>query len=237
MNNMAELHHITNDVVLAEMPILELMHFLNELTYPEMEVFSKEIYQNFATISWPFGTGHAKFLGIMMLKVLFGQSTLVSLLKTFVWTYLPTDKVNSLSTNTFKAVTQCLQNQFQKVIHKDYLAKLDNPDVGLTKVNPIVIYQHTIDWYAKIDLQMVEENRKKPYCACGPLKTIGCLNKKAGMLSSICCTRWQSNQKCGHGSNEGDACLGNWSHVQYISRVETHSKVEAHSKNNCAFNE
>ena len=38
-----------------------------------MVVIHKEIYQNLATISSPFCTGHAGFLGIMMLKALYVQ--------------------------------------------------------------------------------------------------------------------------------------------------------------------
>ena len=62
--------------------------------------------------------------------------------------------------DTFKAVIQCLHNQFQKIIHKDYLAILDNPDAGLTNIQPSIIYQHIIDWYAKLDLKMVEKEWK-----------------------------------------------------------------------------
>ena len=36
--------------------------------------------------------------------------------------------------DTYKAVLQCLCNQFQAAIHLDYLAELDDPGVGLTNL-------------------------------------------------------------------------------------------------------
>ena len=63
--------------------------------------------------------------------------------------------------NTFKAVTQCLRNQFQEAIHEDHLAELDNPDVGLSNVHPSVIYQQIIDRYVKINLRMADDNHKQ----------------------------------------------------------------------------
>ena len=80
---------------------------------------------------------------------------------TQLWSeFLIRHKASKLVYYTFKTVTQCLQNQFQEAIHKDYLAELDNPNVGLTKVHPSIIYQHIVNWYAKIDLKKAEENRK-----------------------------------------------------------------------------
>ena len=63
--------------------------------------------------------------------------------------------------DTYKAVTQCLQNQFQEGIHEDYLAELDDPDMVLTDEHPSIIYQHIVDRYVKIDLRMADDNRKQ----------------------------------------------------------------------------
>ena len=70
-------------------------------------------------------------------------------------------KASKIVYHTFKVVTQYLGNQFQEAIHEDYLAELDDPDVGLTNVHPSVIYQHIIDGYAKIDLHMADDNQKQ----------------------------------------------------------------------------
>ena len=80
--------------------------------------------------------------------------------------------------DTFKAVIQCLQNLCQEAIHKDYLAKLDDLDVGLTNIHPSIIYQHIIDRYEKIDLKMVEENRKIFNAPMDPTKPLSVYTKK-----------------------------------------------------------
>ena len=67
---MAKSNHITPDTVRVAMPFPKLMHCLDKPTYLEMVVIGKEIYQNLATISSPFGTNHARYLGFMMPEVL-----------------------------------------------------------------------------------------------------------------------------------------------------------------------
>ena len=70
---MAESNHVTADMVWAAMPFPKLMCCLDELIYPEMAVICKEIYQNLAAISLPFGTSHAGYLCIMMPEALYVQ--------------------------------------------------------------------------------------------------------------------------------------------------------------------
>ena len=159
---MAESNRIITDMVWVAMPFPKLMHCLNKPTYPEMAVIRKEIYQNLAAILSPFGTDHAGHLVIMMPEVLYIQhfNDLFQLpINPSKYPYdIPANtsaqqqsellichKALKLVYDTFKAVTQCLQNQFQEAIHEDYLAELDNPDISLTNVHPSVIYQHIID--------------------------------------------------------------------------------------------
>ena len=87
-------------------------------------------------------------------------------------------KASKLVYDTFKAVTQCLWKQFQEAIHEDYLAELDNSDVVLTVVHPSVIYHHIVDRYAKIDLQMEEENRKNFNTTMDPSKPLAVYTQK-----------------------------------------------------------
>ena len=70
---MAEANCIIADMVWTAMPFPKLMHCLDKKTYPEIAVIRKEIYQNLATISSPFGTGHAGYLGVMMPEALYVQ--------------------------------------------------------------------------------------------------------------------------------------------------------------------
>ena len=106
INNMAKSHCITTDTLHAVMSFPKLMHCLDEPMQLEMVVIHKEIYQNLATFLLPFGTGHAGFLGIMMLEVLYAQcfnnpfqqpSIQASTLLTFLPTRLPNNAVNSSS--------------------------------------------------------------------------------------------------------------------------------------------
>ena len=55
------------------MPFPKLMQCYIEPTYPKMVIIYKEIHQNFATISLPYSSGHAEFLGIMMPEALCSQ--------------------------------------------------------------------------------------------------------------------------------------------------------------------
>ena len=116
-------------------------------------------------------------------------------------------KAAKLIYDTYKVVTQCLRNPFQEAIHEDYLAELDDLDMGLTNVHPSIIYQHIVDRYAKIDLKMADDNRKQFNAPMDPLY------KKTGALSSICCRCQQSNRHGKHGANGGDPCGGNRSHA------------------------
>ena len=59
--------------------------------------------------------------------------------------------------DNYKAVIQCLYNKFQEANHEDYLTELNDPDIGLLNIQPSIIYQHIVDWYAKIDLKMAQE--------------------------------------------------------------------------------
>ena len=155
------------------MPFPKLMRCLDKPT--EMVVICKEIYQNLAAISSPYGTGHAKYLGIMMPEVLYVQHINDPFQPPINPGEYPDDIPANLSTqqrskllihhkvlklvyNTFKAATECLWNQFQEAIYKDYLAELGDSDVGLTNVHPSIIYQHIVDRFANIDLRMAEEN-------------------------------------------------------------------------------
>ena len=70
---MAESNDIAADMVREAMPFRKLTCCLDKPTYPEMAVICKEIYQNVATISSPFGTGHARYFGIVMPEVLYVQ--------------------------------------------------------------------------------------------------------------------------------------------------------------------
>ena len=70
---MAESCHITTNMVWVAMSFPKLMHCLDALTHQETMVICKEIYQNLAAISSPFGTNHSGYLGIMMLKALYVQ--------------------------------------------------------------------------------------------------------------------------------------------------------------------
>ena len=58
---------VTLDMVHTFMPFPTLTKCKGELTYPEMTVIQKEIYQNLASINSPFGQGQAGFLCMMML--------------------------------------------------------------------------------------------------------------------------------------------------------------------------
>ena len=64
------------------------------------------------------------------------------------------------------------------VIHKDFLAELDNPDVGLTNVLPSDIYDHIIDRYAKIDLKMVDTDKAKFQEPIDPTEPLAVYTKK-----------------------------------------------------------
>ena len=64
------------------------------------------------------------------------------------------------------------------VIHKDFLAELDNPDVGLTNVLPSDIYDHIIDTYAKIDLKMVDTDKAKFQEPIDPTEPLAVYTKK-----------------------------------------------------------
>ena len=97
-------------------------------------------------------------------------------------------KASKLIYDTFKVVTQCLQNQFQEAIHENYLAKLDDPDVGLTNVHPSVIYQHIVDRYAKIDLRMADNNQKQFNTPMDPSKPLAVYTKK-----QECCQAFAAN--------------------------------------------
>ena len=70
---MTKLHRITADMFQAAMPFPKLMCCLDKPTYPEMVVICKEIYQNLTAILLPFGIGHARYLGSMMLEALHVQ--------------------------------------------------------------------------------------------------------------------------------------------------------------------
>ena len=63
-------------------------------------------------------------------------------------------------------------------MHEDYLAELDNPDMGLTNVHPSVIYQHIIDRCAKIDLRMADDNHKQFNTTMDSYKPLAVYTKK-----------------------------------------------------------
>ena len=178
IENMAESSRITANMFWAAMPFPKLMHCLEELMHPEMAIIRKEIYQNLAAISSPFGTGLARYLGIMISDVLYIQHFNDPFQPPGNPSEYPIDipanvsaqrqsklnihhKAAKLVYDIYKVVTQCLQNLFQEVIHEDYLAELDDPDVSLINVHPSIIYQHIIDRYVKIDLRMANNNRKQ----------------------------------------------------------------------------
>ena len=64
-------HH--HEHSLGAMPFPKLTCCYEEPMYPEMAVIQKEIYQNLAPISLPYGNGHGGFLGVMMPEVLYAQ--------------------------------------------------------------------------------------------------------------------------------------------------------------------
>ena len=112
-----------------------------KLMYLEMAVIQKEIYQNPAATSLHYSKRHVRFLGIMMPELLYVQD--------FNKPFIPTNASDQQGSellicqkaakqvyDTYKAVTQCPHNQFQRVIHEDYFAKLDDPDVGFAKSTP-----------------------------------------------------------------------------------------------------
>ena len=142
-----------------------------------MMVIQKEIYQNLATTILPYGNGQTGLWGIMMPNVLyvqcfnklFGQSTdpgkhpdnIPTNASAQQWSeILIHHKAAKQVYDTYKTMIQCNHNQFQKAIDEDNLAELDNPDVGLTNIHPSIIYQHIMNWNAKIDLKMAEQNQK-----------------------------------------------------------------------------
>ena len=79
---------------------------------------------------------------------------------------------------TYKAVIQCICNQFQTAINEDYLAKLNNPHVGLANVQAIDIYNHTFDQNAKTNLKMAEEDHKIFNKPIDPAKQLTMYTKK-----------------------------------------------------------
>ena len=177
------------------MPFPKLTCCLDQPMCPEMVVIQKEIYRNPAPISLPFGTSHTRFLGIMMPEVLYIQHFNVLFQPPCnLGKYpdnIPTNasnqqcskllichKASKLVYNTFKVVLQCLWNQFQEAIHKDYVAELNYPDIGLNNVFPSIIYQHIVNRYAKIDLRMAEENQKKFNAPIDPSKPLAVYTKK-----------------------------------------------------------
>ena len=182
-------------MIQVAMPFLKLTHCLDERTYPEMAVIQKEIYQNLAAILSPFGTGQAGYLEIMMPNMLYIQHFNDPSQSPGNPGEYPDDipanmsaqrqskliichKAVKLIYDTYKAVTQCLWNQFQEAIHEDYLAELDNPDVGLTNVHPSIIYQHIIDRYVKIDLCMANDDGKQFNAPMEPSKPLAVYTKK-----------------------------------------------------------
>ena len=111
------------------MPFPKLTHCYDEPIYPEMVVINKEIHHNLATISLPFGNDHAGFLSVMMQEVLYVQCFDDQFQPPLNLGKFPNDIPTNASTqqwskllichkaarqvhNTFKAVTQCHQNQF-----------------------------------------------------------------------------------------------------------------------------
>ena len=126
------------------MPFSKPTCFLDNLAYLEMST------KNVTTILSPFGTGHTRFLGIMMLEMLYVQCF-------NDWFQMPLNlgeypddipinasaqqcskliichKASNLVHDTFKAVTKCLQNQCQEAIHEDYLTELNDPDIDMQK--------------------------------------------------------------------------------------------------------
>ena len=199
---MAESHCITAHTVWAMIPFAKLMRCLHTLRYMEMVIICKEIYQNLSAFSSPFGTGLALFLSIVMSKALYLQHFNNPFQQLFNQGKYPDDipanasaqqcselfiyhKVAKQVYNTFKAVTQCLQNQFHKAIHEDCLAELDDPNIRLTNVHPSVIYQHTYKWWRRI-----EKTSMPPWTP--PNHWLS--TKKAGTMLSICCRCWQYNQ-------------------------------------------
>ena len=156
-----------------------------------------------------FGTDHAAYLCIMMLEVPYVQHFNDPIQPPINPGEYPDDipanastlrrielifdhKASKLVYDTFKAVTQCFWNQFQEAINEDYLAELYNPDVGRINVHPSIIYQYIVDRYAKI---------KHFNASMDPSKPLAVYTEKAGMLSSVFCWCWQSNQNGEHGAN------------------------------------
>ena len=153
-----------------------------------MTVIWKKIYQNLASINAPIGQG-AGFLGFVMSQVLYIQcfnklfeppknlgeyhNDILVITSTGHWNeLLMQHKTQKQTFDTYKVIIQCLHTQFQAAIHENYLAELNDPDVGLTNVLPSDIHNHMVDWYAKIDLKMAKNNKAKFHEPMNPTKLL-----------------------------------------------------------------
>ena len=77
----------------------------------------------------------------------------------------------------YKPVVQCVQNQIQMANDEDYLVELNNLHVGLIDIQPMDIYNHIINCYAKIDLKMAEDNCKQFNESMDPTKPLAVYTK------------------------------------------------------------
>ena len=118
--------------------------------------------------------------------------------------------------DTYSTIIQCLHNQYQVTIHKDYHAKLDNPDIGLTNVLPRDIYNHIIDCYAKINLKMAENNKAKFQEPLDPTKLLVVYIKNKSD-PSLCSKHGESNHHGMYGANGSDACHSNRTDERHVS--------------------
>ena len=67
-------------------------------------------------------------------------------------------KCELLKYREFGAIVVCCHNQPQKSIHEDYLAKLEDPQLGLAKKFPKDIFDHGIARYAQNTIPMQNDN-------------------------------------------------------------------------------
>ena len=140
----------------------------------------------------PMAMDKHDFLDIIMPDALYLQQTLCSANwsgKIPLWhssQYIhPTMKQTTHLLQRTQTGLWCLQssdkylyNQFQETIHENYLMELRYLDIGLTNIHPGFIYQHIVDWYAKINLKMVEKDQKTFSEPMDPTKVLLVYTKK-----------------------------------------------------------
>ena len=117
------------DSVHASMPLPKLRQVHDEQMYPEMVIIQKELYQYLAKIASHYGRGQAKIFGIMMPEMMYMQVFNELFRQPIHLGEYPNDILANASTqwggkilihhkvakqmyNTYRAVIQCLHNQF-----------------------------------------------------------------------------------------------------------------------------